>query len=324
MDIRKVKKLIELLEESGLAELEIHEGEESVLVVLSVSAYLFISIVPAAAFNYHDDFHTYLVHPIRMLDTGSMVSSPFDFLGQGTAGGQSFLIAFYLTLFPVDFVNILEPVVFYLLCGLLINDLGKKMSFGWLSRIIILLAFTFINPQYVNISPGYSAVLMMLGLAYSTILYVDTYAITNSNMRIRNYAPILLFAAAMPSLKLTFLIFSTAYIVLFPLLIYLLKPKSGGIKFPLSASIIGFGVFLLPWIWLSVDSYIKLISWGLNKLTQLQPSIGGAGSLKASLALPSSEKLFWGGSYLSYGAILLATLLSLTIALYYLAKKKKK
>lgn len=30
MDIRKVKKLIELLEDSGLSELEIHEGEESV------------------------------------------------------------------------------------------------------------------------------------------------------------------------------------------------------------------------------------------------------------------------------------------------------
>jgi acetyl-CoA carboxylase biotin carboxyl carrier protein len=30
MDIRKVKKLIELLEESGIAELEISEGEESV------------------------------------------------------------------------------------------------------------------------------------------------------------------------------------------------------------------------------------------------------------------------------------------------------
>ena len=30
MDIRKVKKLIELLEESGIAEIEIHEGEESV------------------------------------------------------------------------------------------------------------------------------------------------------------------------------------------------------------------------------------------------------------------------------------------------------
>lgn len=30
MDIRKVKKLMELLEESGMAEIEIHEGEESV------------------------------------------------------------------------------------------------------------------------------------------------------------------------------------------------------------------------------------------------------------------------------------------------------
>ncbi|MFI4922002.1 MAG: acetyl-CoA carboxylase biotin carboxyl carrier protein, partial [Gammaproteobacteria bacterium] len=30
MDIRKVKKLIELLEESGIAEIEITEGEESV------------------------------------------------------------------------------------------------------------------------------------------------------------------------------------------------------------------------------------------------------------------------------------------------------
>jgi acetyl-CoA carboxylase biotin carboxyl carrier protein len=30
MDIRKIKKLIELLEESGISELEIHEGEESV------------------------------------------------------------------------------------------------------------------------------------------------------------------------------------------------------------------------------------------------------------------------------------------------------
>lgn len=35
MDIRKVKKLIELLEESGIEELEIHEGEESVRITRS-------------------------------------------------------------------------------------------------------------------------------------------------------------------------------------------------------------------------------------------------------------------------------------------------
>jgi acetyl-CoA carboxylase biotin carboxyl carrier protein len=42
MDIRKVKKLIELLEESDVAEIEIHEAEESV----RISRYS--SVVPAA------------------------------------------------------------------------------------------------------------------------------------------------------------------------------------------------------------------------------------------------------------------------------------
>lgn len=37
MDIRKVKKLIELLEESGIAEIEIKEGEESVRISRSTS-----------------------------------------------------------------------------------------------------------------------------------------------------------------------------------------------------------------------------------------------------------------------------------------------
>ncbi len=38
MDIRKIKKLIDLLEDSGLAELEIHEGEESVRLTRYASA----------------------------------------------------------------------------------------------------------------------------------------------------------------------------------------------------------------------------------------------------------------------------------------------
>jgi acetyl-CoA carboxylase biotin carboxyl carrier protein len=57
MDIRKVKKLIELLEESGIAELEIREGEESVRIsrhstnpapVLAAAAPAPIAAAPAA------------------------------------------------------------------------------------------------------------------------------------------------------------------------------------------------------------------------------------------------------------------------------------
>jgi len=45
MDIRKVKKLIELLEESGIAEIEINEGEESV----RISRYSTSAPAPVAA-----------------------------------------------------------------------------------------------------------------------------------------------------------------------------------------------------------------------------------------------------------------------------------
>ncbi len=38
MDIRKIKKLIELLEESDLAEIEVHEGEESVRISRATQA----------------------------------------------------------------------------------------------------------------------------------------------------------------------------------------------------------------------------------------------------------------------------------------------
>ena len=54
MDIRKVKKLIELLEESNVQEIEIKEGEESVRIsrgaaVVTAPQYITPSLAPAAA-----------------------------------------------------------------------------------------------------------------------------------------------------------------------------------------------------------------------------------------------------------------------------------
>ena len=48
MDIRKVKKLIELLEASDIAELEIHEGEESVRISRNTSASAVVVAAPAS------------------------------------------------------------------------------------------------------------------------------------------------------------------------------------------------------------------------------------------------------------------------------------
>ena len=47
MDIRKIKKLIELLEESGIAEIEIKEGEESVRISRQTTA-IMQTVAPTA------------------------------------------------------------------------------------------------------------------------------------------------------------------------------------------------------------------------------------------------------------------------------------
>jgi len=49
MDIRKVKKLIEMLEESSLAEIEIHEGEESIRISRASSTAPAVVLPSAAA-----------------------------------------------------------------------------------------------------------------------------------------------------------------------------------------------------------------------------------------------------------------------------------
>ncbi|MBT8139290.1 MAG: acetyl-CoA carboxylase biotin carboxyl carrier protein [Gammaproteobacteria bacterium] len=49
MDIRKVKKLIELLEESNIQEIEIHEGEESVRISRGIAPAPVYASTPVAA-----------------------------------------------------------------------------------------------------------------------------------------------------------------------------------------------------------------------------------------------------------------------------------
>jgi acetyl-CoA carboxylase biotin carboxyl carrier protein len=68
MDIRKIKKLIELLEESGIAELEIKEGEESVRISRQPIGYAqpMAAPVPMAA-------------PLQAAPTAAAAPAPVEF-----------------------------------------------------------------------------------------------------------------------------------------------------------------------------------------------------------------------------------------------------
>ena len=94
MDIRKVKKLMELLEQSGMAEIEIHEGEESV----RISRYGDAPMMPApmampmaaAPVAIADSAAT--IDPVKAID-GHPITSPMvgTFYGSASPTSDSFV-----------------------------------------------------------------------------------------------------------------------------------------------------------------------------------------------------------------------------------------
>jgi len=66
MDIRKVKKLIELLEESGIAEIEIKEGEEAVR----------ISRMPTGAYATHAPAPVMMAPPVTPVAIAAPIEAP--------------------------------------------------------------------------------------------------------------------------------------------------------------------------------------------------------------------------------------------------------
>ena len=81
MDIRKVKKLIDLLESSGMAEIEIKEGEESVRIVKSgitpVAPVVPVPPTPVQTFSTAEAISTSPASPVEVaIENGNAISSP--------------------------------------------------------------------------------------------------------------------------------------------------------------------------------------------------------------------------------------------------------
>ena len=56
-----------------------------ILLIISI-----ISSINPDSYNYHDDYQKYFVHPIKMLETGSVFGSTLNAIGPQTLGGQAF------------------------------------------------------------------------------------------------------------------------------------------------------------------------------------------------------------------------------------------
>ena len=96
MDIRKVKKLIEMLEESSLAEIEIREGEEAIRISRSPTGSPVVHMTPAHVAPAHPapaSAPAAATAPAAAAPAGHAVASPMvgTFYRSSTPGAPSFV-----------------------------------------------------------------------------------------------------------------------------------------------------------------------------------------------------------------------------------------
>jgi hypothetical protein len=288
------------------------------ILVVAVGFYA-LTLLPVTAFNIYDDYFTYLPRPFRMLQTGTLAGSPYEVLGTDALGGQAFLQGFVLLGFPFEYLQGFEAVFSFGLAGWLLIEIGKKFNLHWIYTTLALLGFIVINPQSVNVSPIYLGSAFILGIMFASCQLLEQMEKSDSSaIPMMTVAILGLLLAGLLALKNTFLIFPLAYFALF--FIGLLLISTDKRKILKIGGLIMLAAFLalLPWLGLHAANFVSTMRISLHH-SAVTSSVGSFSfiSLKGNLSgLFSTAKLYYGGSFLSYGIIVLMLALIGTYSLF--------
>jgi hypothetical protein len=178
--------------------------------------FLVIQLLPTRFFNFHDDFFSYFVRPIRMLTTGSLGGNPFELLGMSDFGAQSYLQAFFLLSLPLTDLPAFDTVFCFLLGMLLLAEIGRMNAVPLPLVALGLAVYVVINPQIVNLSSVYSTSVVVLTLLIAASILLSASEKEASFARRLGYAiPLGGSLATLVALKLSSVFFVGAFFVAF-------------------------------------------------------------------------------------------------------------
>lgn len=294
-------------------------------IILAATGFFAANLMPTSAFNVHDDFHKYLVAPIRMLQTGSLGGGPFEVVGSHHLGTQSFFQAFILTRFTPEYINGFDYIFCFLLAGFMLNHIFRKADVHWFYRSISMVALVFIHPQYVNISALYSGALFILATAYSALLFADMRD-ANGQTLPRATIPIGLFLASLISLKATFIPFALTLGALLVLGFLLVEGNRRRIAATGAGGLLAAAAVLVPWSVISTNNYTKLIASSLERIGRQASSAGDDvfdwGRLGELFF--SKQNLFYGGWLPGYNFVVLTVVAAALISCYLLGRNSER
>jgi hypothetical protein len=211
----------------------------SLILALLVLTFVVGTQLPPAAYNFHDDYQKYFVHPVRMLETGTVFGSTLNDIGFDTIGGQAFLDGFAVAAFPIRYINGVGAAFALFLCILLAGEFTRGRRELMPLTIVCALSVVFINPQFVNISALFTgSLLMMAVIAEASEGEGSSPAVTG------------LLYAALLALKSTFALFVVLHIAATPFL--------RGTKWT-GRAILACTLFFLPWFLLHAPHYAAIL-----------------------------------------------------------------
>lgn len=274
-------------------------------ILITAAGFYALTLLPVATFfNYGDDSQTYIPRAVRMLQVGTIAGNPFDYLGIDL-GAHAFLHGFVLLGFPIEYLSGLDAVFSFFLTGLLLIAIGKKFNLPWIYTAFALLGFIFINPQSVNISALYTGSAIILGILFASCHLFEQMEKSDTDAIPIIAAGILgLLLASAIAIKTSLASYVFAYFTFFFAGLVLVSKDKRKILKICSLVMLGTFVTLLPWLALHTTNYTLRIHAALH------PSTVAGGNevplIKSHIAtLFSTDNLNQGGSYLSYGIIIL-------------------
>lgn len=291
-------------------------------------AFLVATLLPGNVFNFHDDFHTYFVRPVRMLQTGTVGGDPFDVLGLDSLGSLAFLQSFVVASFPITYINGFDAIFCFALYVFLLIEVARYLQIHWVYVISPLLVFVVINPQYVNVSALYSGSVLILALIFASHLLCKSDESRDLKSSLKMTIPVGVFLSCLISLKVTFVLYAVIYFLTYFGLSILFGAdrKRNAIITVFSALIVI--VATTPWIAVHLPNYSMHLSLasaesaGMNNSTNFFVRLMSF-NFSDTWTLLSFDRLFWGGRYFDYSFVVAMLALASVISIYLLKSRKR-
>ncbi len=269
-----------------------------------------LTLMPTTLFNAGDDFHTYAPRVVRMVQTGSVGGNPFDASGLDSLGSQSFFHGFFLQESSVELLNGFDAIACFAIVLLLVAEGSLRWRLPWAVGTMGVICVMAINPQYVNISPLYSGVLLVAGLIACGAMLGKPLSTGGSKPAFRSVLTLALLASTLVTLKVTLAFFTVCYLLFFWAILIVQSPQPLIVLKRALVSACWCGVFILPWGLVHLPILLQAKRLGL----EFSPG-ATVGAKYPSMAahdiagLFSFKPLFYGNSTLAFHLLVVVCLL---------------